>query len=97
MTVQKIAETLCNDFIKGKIKHELLPRLSVQEIVRNNFQDIIFYLMEKEKLERLEYLFRVANLETYPFKNYFSFQVKKFKENIIMRLARHRDMVILKW
>ena len=65
MTVQKIAETLCNDFIKGKIRNELLPHLSVQDIVRNNYQEIIFYLKEEEKLDRLEYLFegcKVGNL-----------------------------------
>src|SRR6056297_439706 len=56
MTVLKIAETLCNDYIKGKIRHKLLPHLSVEEIVRNDYQDIVFYLMEEEKLERLEYL-----------------------------------------
>src|SRR6056297_3836361 len=56
MTVQKIAETLCNDYIKGKIRHELLPRLSVKDIVRNDYQDIVFYLNKEEKLDRLEYL-----------------------------------------
>jgi len=55
ITIQKIAETLCNDFIKGKIRHELLPHLSVEDIVRNDYQDIVFYLSEQEKLERLEY------------------------------------------
>src|SRR6056297_4056471 len=33
MTVQKIAETLCNDYIKGKIRHELLQSLSENNIV----------------------------------------------------------------
>src|SRR6056297_3601456 len=56
MTVQKIAETLCNDYIKGKIRHELLPSLSENNIVRNNYQDIIFYFNKEEKLERSKYL-----------------------------------------
>src|SRR6056297_3801783 len=54
MTIQKIAETLCNDYIKGKIRHRLLPHLSVEDIVRNNYQEIIFYFNEEEKLDRLE-------------------------------------------
>src|SRR6056297_2773939 len=56
MTIQKIAETLCNDYIKGKIRHQLLPHLSVEDIVRNDYQDIVFYLNKEEKLDRLEYL-----------------------------------------
>src|SRR6056297_3031785 len=66
MTVQKIAETLCNDNIKGKIRHELLPHLSVKDIVRNNFQDIVFYLKEEEKLDRLEYLYTSCEIGNLP-------------------------------
>src|SRR6056297_2728964 len=66
MTVQKIAETLCNDYIKGKIRHELLPHLSVEDIVRNNYQEIIFYLNEEEKLNRLEYLNKCCKIGNLP-------------------------------
>src|SRR6056297_911017 len=66
MTIQKIAETLCNDYIKGKIRHELLPHLSVKDIVRNNYQDIVFYFSEEEKLERLEYLCQCCKVGNLP-------------------------------
>src|SRR6056297_3237489 len=56
MTIQQISETLCNDYIKGKIRYELLPHLSVEDIVRNDYQDIVFYFNEEDKLERLKYL-----------------------------------------
>src|SRR6056297_3143255 len=66
MIVQKIAETLCNDNLKGKIRHELLPHLSVEDIVRNDYQDIVFYLMEEEKLERSKYLYTCCEIGHLP-------------------------------
>src|SRR6056297_2805683 len=66
MTILKISETLCNDYIKGKIRHELLPYLSVKDIVRNDYQDIVFYLSEEEKLERLEYLWACCEINNIP-------------------------------
>src|SRR6056297_2717758 len=66
MIVQKIAETLCNDNLKGKIRHELLPYLSVADIVRNDYQDVVFYLSEEEKLERSKYLYTCCEIGHLP-------------------------------
>src|SRR6056297_2162609 len=79
MTVQKIAETLCNDFIKGKIRHELLPHLSVEDIVRNNYQDIIFYFNEEEKLDRLEYLWVCCEVGNLPILKLLKFTSKDIR------------------
>ena len=89
MTIQKIAKTLCNDFIKGKIRHKLLPYLSVEDIVRNDYQDIVFYLSEEEKLERSKYLYACCKIGHLPILKILKFTIEDIRsqDNCVLRLA----------
>ena len=91
MTIQKIAETLCNDYIKGKIRHELLPHLSVKDIVRNDYQDIVFYLSEEEKLERLEYLWACCEINNIPLLKLLKLTIEDIRseDNYALKWASH--------